>query len=123
MEHAALVHVLADRLQAKGWAVNEEPLISTVRPDLVATKKGEAPYVFEVKTGSAHLGAVAQVEAYRNALQAQSSERPEAVLVVADDAPSELDEAARSAGVELWRITAGDPNETIASLDPLISRS
>jgi hypothetical protein len=122
-EHTALVHMLANQLQAEGWKVNEEPLISTVRPDLIATKEGKAPHVFEIKTGSAHLGAVAQVEAYRNALSAQSSERPTAVLVVLDEAPSELEDAARRAGVELWRISAGDPADTVASLDPLISRA
>jgi hypothetical protein len=123
VEHAALVRVLAEQLQARGWRVDEEPLISTVRPDLVARKEGKAPRVFEVKASPAHLGAVAQVEAYRNMLHSQSSEQPEAVLVVADDAPRELDEAARRAGVELWRIALGDPTEASASLDPLISRS
>lgn len=122
-EHNALVRVLAQRLQADGWQVNEQPLISTMRPDLIATKEGEAPHVFEIKTGLAHLGSVAQVEAYRNALGAQSSERPTAVLVVPDNAPAELEDAARRADVELWRVPAGDPGETAASLDPLISRA
>lgn len=123
VEHASLVHMLADRLVANGWKVNVEPLVSTVRPDLVATKAGMAPHVFEVKAHSAHLGGVAQVEAYRNVLEAQSGASSQAVLVVVDDAPSQLEAAAEGAGIEIWRIPFGAPAETAASLDALINRA
>src|ERR1700730_9774061 len=71
--HDKVVQALEDGLRGQRWQVEEEPLIGTVRPDLVATDPNGVSYVFEVKAeaAEAHLGAVAQVEAYRDSFRQQ----------------------------------------------------
>ena len=54
--------------RCRAWEVVDEPHIGTLYPDLIATDPDGRLYVFEVKTerAQAHLGAVAQVETYRD---------------------------------------------------------
>lgn len=110
--HDEAVQALEDALRSQRWQVEEEPLIGTVRPDLVATDPNGTSYVFEVKAeaAEAHLGAVAQVEAYRDSLRQQLGREARGVLVLVADAPKELDDVARAAGVTVWRASPDDPD-------------
>jgi predicted RecB family endonuclease len=103
--HDQLVATVAATLRAQNWSVEEEPqLAGNLQPDIIAKNPTGKPFVFEVKAdpSEAHLGAVAQVEAYRNSLAAeQGDEQAAGVLVVATNAPVELETVAEHAGVEL----------------------
>jgi hypothetical protein len=62
----ALEQAVSAALSAAGWSVEAQPVIGTVRPDLlVSTPRGEH-VVVEVKAGKApvHFGVVAQLAAY-----------------------------------------------------------
>jgi|HubBroStandDraft_6_1064221.scaffolds.fasta_scaffold37564_3 RecB family endonuclease NucS len=119
--HDQMVGVIADALLEERWDVQREPIVGTVRPDIVAHGPEGATYVIEVKQGNAgaNLGAVAQVEAYRNALAREVGGEVKGVLVVAGDAPERLGAAAKGAGVELVRTESVD----VGSVRDLLARS
>jgi RecB family endonuclease NucS len=115
--HEQVVDVAANVLRNSRWQVEQEPVVGTMRPDIIARDPDGKTYVFEVKAGkqNAFLGAVAQVEGYRDRL-AEGGKTAQGVLVLAGDAPSELDDVARSAGVALVRATSGSPTDIEESL-------
>ncbi len=115
--HAQVVDAAANVLRSSSWQVQQEPVIGTMRPDIVARDPDGKTFVFEVKAGKqdAFLGAVAQVEGYRDRL-AEGGNDAQGVLVLAGDAPSELDAVARSAGVALVRAASGSPTDIEESL-------
>jgi RecB family endonuclease NucS len=120
--HDQLVSAVNSVLDLPGWEVQREPVIEGVRPDIVAREPNGTTFVIEVKQGDleANLGAVAQVEAFRNAVAEQSGGDTRGMLVVAGDAPEELDVVARSAGVQLVRTESGDVGSVRDSLMPFV---
>ncbi len=116
-EHDQMVAAVIEALKGKLWKVVEEP--NAIGPDIIATDPDGAPYVFEIKTGStaAHLGAVAQVEAYRNSLSDRWGARPKGVLIFSSEAPEQLNEVARLAEVELVHASPDKPEVMLDSLD------
>ena len=87
--HEELVDYVSDLLTEWEWTVNREPRVGTVRPDLVAEAPDGTAYVVEIKTGgdAGHLGSLGQIETFRNALEAEIGREPDALLLLADDAP------------------------------------
>ena len=86
-----------DILRAQGWDVQREPIVASMRPDIVArSPKGEL-YVMDVKQGdaAANLGAVAQVESLRNAVTDAWGASAKGVLMVAGTPPPHLQEMLR----------------------------
>ena len=108
--HDRLVATIVELLKEQNWTVEEEPRLGGLRPDIVARNPDGDSYVFELKTdpAQADLGAVAQVETYRNSL-AERDDGAKGVLVVTADAPTELNVVAAHAGVELVLPSAEDP--------------
>src|SRR4051812_35032902 len=108
--HDQLLSAVARGLKESGWQTQEGLSRPTASPDLVVIDQEGSPYVIEVKAGSGegHLGAVAQVEAYRNAIATELGRPVHAVLVLATDAPAQLADVARSADVLLLRADPGD---------------
>jgi RecB family endonuclease NucS len=115
--HDQVVDTAATYLSARQWKVEREPQLGAMRPDMIATDPGGATYVIEVKTGKnqAMLGAVAQVEAYRDRLKDRGVDAT-GVLVLAADAPSGVEDLARSASVEIVRTPSSSPSEIRAAL-------
>lgn len=112
--HDALVAAVERHLRDQDWLVEREPRIAgTLRPDIVARSPKGSSYVFEIKTGAvqAHLGAVAQVENYRNSLAAELGHETTGVLVLSGSAPVQLDAVAERAGVEVVQMSS-DAEET-----------
>lgn len=108
--HDRLVAEVQNLLERRQWTVSREPhLAGNLRPDIVARDPDGNRYVIEVKagTGQAHLGAVAQVESYRNSLETQLGQT-KGVLVLAGGAPEQLTAVAERAGVELIDASSGD---------------
>jgi RecB family endonuclease NucS len=107
-----LMDAVADALQEEAWDVQREPIVGTLRPDLVARRPDGQSYVIEVKrsTVTANLGAVAQVEAYRNALAQRGDREAKGLLVVSGVAPEALGDAAERAGVVVVRTGSVDSN-------------
>jgi|SRR5665811_1216422 len=72
--HDDVLTAVNEVLDQQGWEVQREPIIGGVRPDIVAHGPNGTSYVIEVKQGEleANLGAVAQVEAFRNAVAKKS---------------------------------------------------
>jgi RecB family endonuclease NucS len=122
--HEQVVDAAAKTLRGSDWVVEQEPVVGTMRPDIIAHDPEGTTYVIELKTGkqNAYLGAVAQVEGYRDRL-AEQGLIARGVLVLAGDAPSELDDVAKSAGVELVRATSGSPTDIGESLSALLAGS
>jgi hypothetical protein len=116
--HDQLLESLSTLLESWSWRVEREPHIGTVRPDLVAEDPEGRPYLFEIKTGGyqGHLGALGQVETFRNALKAEIGREPTVLLLVADDTPEELSQVARDVGVTLLE---GFQNDESALVDLL----
>jgi RecB family endonuclease NucS len=106
--HDQIVSAVENTLLEQHWKVDREPIVGTVRPDLVARQPDGTVYVFEIKQGGleANLGAVAQVETYRNAVAKQYGGQARGVLVVAGEASQGLDEIAGRADVEIVRTSA-----------------
>jgi RecB family endonuclease NucS len=120
--HDRLLVSLTRDLEESGWAVEAEPMVGTVQPDVVATTPDGGVYVFEVKSTGAHLGAVAQVEAYRDSLSALRGTEARGVLVVQQDAPAQLDEVAQRANVEVLRV-GPDPQSLAVSIKDFTQNS
>lgn len=115
--HDQLLSAVQEVLVGEKWDVDREPIVGTarhgpgacgslpgaVRPDIVAREPDGATYVIEVKQGEweANLGAVAQVETFRNVVAREFGGEPKGLLVIAGEAPKELRAVARSADVEL----------------------
>jgi RecB family endonuclease NucS len=101
--HDAIVSAVNKALELPGWTVEVEPIVGNVRPDLVARGPDGTTHVIEVKQGGleANLGAVAQVEAFRNAVAEHRGGMAKGMLVVAGEPPEDLDAAAERADVEL----------------------
>jgi RecB family endonuclease NucS len=118
--HDQVVQAVEDTLRTWKWEVVKWPLVGPLHPDIIARDPHGALYVFEVKTGSgqAHLGAVAQVEAYRNSVGAQLGKPAKGVLVLSGEAPEQLNDVARRAGVELVHTR---PNDLEAVRESLLS--
>jgi RecB family endonuclease NucS len=103
--HDQLMGAVAETLREGAWDVQLEPIVGTVRPDLVARGPSGQTYVIEVKQAdtAAWLGAVAQVEAYRNALAEECGDDAKGLLVMVGDTPEALGDVAARAGVVLVR--------------------
>jgi RecB family endonuclease NucS len=116
--HDQMVSAITDALLGQQWVVQREPIVGMLRPDIVAHGPEGATYVIEVKQGNAgaNLGAVAQVEAYRDAIAREFGGEVKGVLVVAGDAPERLGVAAKGAGVELVRTESVDVRSVRDSL-------
>lgn len=121
LDHEETVSAIADALRGQRWDVMREPIVDAVRPDLVAQGPGGETVVIEVKQGDGrgNLGAVAQVEAYRNAVAREAGSEAKGVLVLAGEVPVGLGAAAEQAGVEL--IVTGSGN--VASVRDALARS
>jgi RecB family endonuclease NucS len=100
-KHDHLVSEVAELLQKQEWDVSAEPLAGNLRPDLVAKDPEGNRYVIEIEAGQAHLGAVAQVEHYRNSLRDRVGDQAKGILVLTEDVPPQLAEVAERAGIEL----------------------
>lgn len=105
-------------LRKRNWEVQHEPIVGTVRPDILARDPGGATFVINVNQGgwNANLGAVAQVETFRNAVASEVGTEAKGVLVVAGEASEHLDGLAASAGVEIVRAGSGDIGSVRESL-------
>jgi hypothetical protein len=90
--HDDMVGTVVDVLSQEDWQVEREPVVGSVRPDIVALSPSGARYVFEVKQSEldTNLGAVAQVETFRNAVDVQEGGSTTGVLLVAGTVPSDL---------------------------------
>jgi hypothetical protein len=101
--HRDLVEQVSSLLTDWNWHVRREPQVGTVRPDLVAETPDGKAYVIEIKTDvdDAHLGSLAQVETFKNALESELGYEPEAVLLLADEAPEKLRYVADDVGVKI----------------------
>jgi hypothetical protein len=121
LTHEETVSAIADALLGREWDVRREPIVGRLRPDLVVHGPDGATYVIEVKQGGGggYLGAVAQVEAYRNAVSQEIGADAKGVLVIDGNAPEGLGAAAERAGVELVSAGSGD----IVSLRDSLARS
>jgi hypothetical protein len=99
--HQDLLESLSRLLMSWHWQVDREPRVGALRPDLIAQGPDGQTYLFEVKAGRSqgHLGAIGQVEAFRNAFRAQEGREPVAVLLLAGDSPRELQQVAEDVGV------------------------
>jgi hypothetical protein len=119
MTERSLVEKIANVLVRRGWQIDVGPRISNFIPDLVGEDPQHRRFVFEVKSGpeGGHLGALGQVETYRNALADARGEKPEGVLVLIDDGPHDLDEIASASGVRILRIGHEPSSDDFDQLD------
>jgi hypothetical protein len=120
--HDDVVAEVAKALRDSGWRLEKVVAVPTAQPDLLAWDPRGTPYVVEVKAGrgQGHLGAVAQVEAYRDALENELGRPVNAVLLLATDAPVQLDEVARNAHVLLLRADSRDSAALRSALAPML---
>lgn len=114
-----VAEIVADALRASDWTVQQEPIIGGVQPDLLASDPaGDRSYVVEIKSpGEAgHFADVAQVAAYRRAVQAALGREVGAVLVIEGDASANTADAARELGVTLLATDAAHPDDAAEAL-------
>jgi hypothetical protein len=118
LTHDEVVSAIADTLRGWQWDVRREPIVGALRPDLVVHGPEGPTFVIEVKQGKGggNLGAVAQVEAYRNAVVQEIGGEAKGVLVIAGEFPEGLNAVAESAGVELVPTGSGDAGSVRDSL-------
>jgi len=105
-ERQAELAEVATSLQRRGMGVEIEPVIGSVRPDIVATVEDGPVYIIELKTGdgSAHFSLIAQLLNFASAYAIVRPARTAlAVLATTRDVPSQLFEAAEQAGVQIVR--------------------
>jgi hypothetical protein len=97
-------------LRERNWDVRHEPILGRVRPDILAKSPGGETYVINIKQDSsgADLGAVAQVESFRDAVTRELDKQATGVLVVIGERSPRLVDLAASAGVEVVAAGAGD---------------
>jgi RecB family endonuclease NucS len=117
--HNEVVSAVEEVLLGLRWEVHREPIYGkALRPDIVARIPGGETYVFEVKRseGDVNLGAVAQVEAYRNAVAEANGGQVRGVLVMAGEAPEGLAPVAERVGIELVDVGSGDAEAVRDSL-------
>jgi RecB family endonuclease NucS len=117
--HNEVVSTVEEVLLGQGWVVHRDPTYGKMlRPDIVARGPGGETYVFEVKRsdGEVNLGAVAQVEAYRNAVAETDGGQVKGVLVIAGEAPEGLIPVAERVGIELVDAGSGDAGSVRDSL-------
>jgi hypothetical protein len=118
--HHEVMNYLSEALTEWKFKVEQEPRFGTVRPDVVAFDTDGAAYVFEVKTSEhqGHLGAIGQLEAYKRTLE-ELGHKTTAVLLTSDEAPGQLKEVAREAGV----VVLGGFDNKQRALQELLSES
>jgi hypothetical protein len=118
LTHEKMVSVIADALLGRQWDVRREPIVRRLRPDLVVHRPEGPTYVIEVKQGhgGGYLGAVAQVEAYRDAVAQEIDGEAKGVLMIAGEVPEGLAAVAARAGVELVSTGSGDAGSLRDSL-------
>jgi RecB family endonuclease NucS len=117
--HDGMVKAVNEALDLEGWQVEVEPIVGNVRPDIVAREPNDGmSYVIEIKDGDleANLGAVAQVETFRNAVAEHRGGAVKGMLVVTGEAQQDLSAIARSANVELVQAESSDTAEVLESL-------
>lgn len=116
--HDVMVSALNKVLDGEGWQVEVEPIVGNVRPDIVAREPSGISYVIEVKGADleANLGAVAQVETFRNAVAEDRGEEVKGMLLVTGEPPEGLDAIARGANIGLVRAESSDTTDLLESL-------
>jgi hypothetical protein len=109
-DYEQLVATVEQLLRNEGWKVQHRPIYAGCRPDIIASQPSEA-YAIVVKQGKwiAGLGAVAQAEAFRNVVTAETGKKTKGMLIVSGDVPEELNSVAESADVMLVRVGRGSP--------------
>jgi hypothetical protein len=100
---STLIDELGFRLDALGWNVEKEPLLGTLRPDVVAQSPDGTVYLIEVKlgNGSAHFSALAQVTAMKEALETQTNKPIHPVIVTNMDVFDGVRDAAHELHVDV----------------------
>lgn len=117
--HDDLVTAVNDLFDQQGWRVQREPIVGSVRPDIVACAPSGTSYVIEVKQGGldVNLGAVAQVEAFRNAVAEESGGDAKGMLVVAGEIPDDLGAVAERADIGVVQAGSADVGSLRRSLE------
>jgi hypothetical protein len=105
-------------LRERNWDVRHEPILARARPDILAESPHGRTYVINIKqdASSADLGAIAQVESFREAVTVELHKQATGVLVVIGEDSPRLRDLAAGAGVEVVVAGAGDPATVRESL-------
>lgn len=98
-----MVEHIGERLEQANWTVKVEPLIGTVRPDLIVKSPEGVTYLVEVKVGagSAHFAALAQLANFQELIQDAGDARVKPVLVTNLDVPEAVSQAARALDISI----------------------
>jgi RecB family endonuclease NucS len=123
--HEKLLSAVTEVLRERNWAVEVEPPVGAMQPDLVARDGEGTTFVVEIKSElpSAFLGAVAQVEAQVDGYRANRDKDVRGVLMFAGEAPAGLGAVADDAGVELVPMSSMRATSVADSLSELSAKS
>ncbi len=102
---------IGTELSAKGWSVKEQPTVGATRPDFVLTSPTGQVIVLEIKSpqSGVHLGAVAQVAAFKDAARESFGDSVRAMLAVPGDSAEALDQPARDFDIEVFGSSTTEP--------------
>jgi hypothetical protein len=101
---------IAADLKERGWTVEAEPVLGSVRPDILISEDDRV-YVVEVVAGDdgVHFGSVAQAAAFGEAARNATHRDVEAVLVVTGPMSEEIGRVGNDFGVEVLSSESADP--------------
>ncbi len=107
---------LAALLHSSGWRVEAEPVIGSVKPDLLTSDESGNTFVIELKQAprGLHFGSVAQAAAFRDAAALALHRNVQAMLVIVGANAGELDAAGRDYGVIVVGAESSDPDDIAA---------
>jgi methylmalonyl-CoA mutase cobalamin-binding subunit len=117
-KHYDFTHAVADALRETKLEVREQPIVGSMRPDLVVADPEGHTVVIDVKTGPGadHFGSIAQVAKYRKALQSTLPGGVAAMLVIGGEIPEGFESTARDLGVDVVSAPTNSPTDIVASV-------
>jgi hypothetical protein len=112
------VDELSKRFSDLNWDIVKDPLVGTVRPDMVVAKPEKTAVVVELKFGKevAHIGDLARVAAAKAAYaQMNPDQTTTAVYVTSNQIGEGFRKAAEALGVTIVSVEPPDSPEAVSS--------